>query len=140
MEDLAPPLTLLLLVRNKIECGESIRTAIDLYTKTSNDDFRHDVRRWLIHLDAQQSVEAIIEGQQSPYRRALLRLLEKGLKGFPVFQLLKEVEAEILEASVLELQNKIAIMPIKMLAPLLLLQFPSYMILLIMPFMKGLNL
>ncbi len=137
MEDLAPPLCLLLVVRNKMECGEPIRAAIELYTRSSNEEFRHEVRRWLIAYEAGNATDQIIEEQKSPYRKGLLRLLEKGLSGFPIFQQLKDLEIEIIDASTIEMQRNIAVLPIKMLVPLLFLQFPSYMILLLMPFMRG---
>lgn len=137
MEDLAPPLCLLLVVRNKMECGESVRTAIELYTRSSNEEFRHEVRKWLVAYEAGQTTDHIIESQKSPYRKGLLRLLEKGLSGFPIFQQLQDLETEIIDASSIEMQRNIAVLPIKMLLPLLFFQFPSYMVLLLMPFVRG---
>lgn len=140
MEDLAPPLELLLYVRNRMECGEHIRSGIHAYLAGTNQEFRHQVRRWLLCFESNTSSDLVLAEPMSVHRRALLRLLEKGLHGRPIHQQLIELEHEIVEASAQEVQERISTLPVRLLVPLLLLLFPSYMILLVVPFLKGILL
>lgn len=137
MEDLAPPLELLLVVKHRVECGEHLRSGINAYIHESRQDFRHVVRRWLVSFESQGSASEVVASVESHHRRALLQLLERGLQGLPIHSQLLELEEELVLAAEDELQQKLASLPLKMLLPLLFFIFPSYMILLLAPLLRG---
>lgn len=136
MEGVAPPLELLIVVKSSLECGESVRTGIRNYLRSSSHEFTSVVRQWMFLLDQNMTTQALLDDVPSPYRRALFRVLQQGLQGQSILPTLKELEIEIKEASQREIDRFISLLPIKMLVPLLLFQFPAYLILLLCPLVR----
>lgn len=132
MEDISPSLELLLEVRAALDEGLSVRTGILHFLKGHHGSFKEVVSSWLIKLDQGQETLTLIE-QCHPCRRALLTLLEKGLRGIPVQPHLIELEKEIILSCEAELDDQIQKLPIKMMLPVLFLLFPAYLILLLGP-------
>lgn len=129
MEDLAPPLQLVLTVKSVIENGESVRIGIRKFISQSDSDWARFLARWLLMVESQQRTDKLASEQSSPYRRALLQILEKGLRGETIHPILCEFEKELIDVSKLEIEKHISMLPLKMLVPLLLFQFPAYLIL-----------
>lgn len=139
MEDIAPPLQLALQLRMGLERGEPIRKLIKEYITNSTDELSNQVAQWIAMRDQGLSCSKIENLIKSPYRKALLYLIEKSLRGEGILTQLIQIEEEIKEACRDEIDKKIALMPIKALIPLLFLQFPALLILLFMPLLGQLT-
>lgn len=75
----------------------------------------------------------------SPHRRILLGLLERGLRGEAISSALKDFESEVVQACRSDMDRHLALLPFKMMIPLMLLIFPSLMLLLFGPFLDALS-
>lgn len=143
MEGLAPPLKLLLEVRFAIDNGETVRSGILRYVRKNQDPFCQVVQRWIFAHDQGQTVSESVLKSINLYRRSLLDILSNGLRGHPVRKQLDEFEIELQQACESQIDEFINLLPIKILMPLVLLQFPAFLLLLLGPLfmelMKGLN-
>lgn len=138
MEGLAPPLELLIAVKQSVEQGLSIKKGIQNYLVGEKNEFKEVVLQFLSLLDQGKDVTDLILTNQSMHRRALLGLLVKSLNGFPIYNALVELEAELMSACEEEIQQKIAKLPFLLMIPLLLLLFPSFLLLLFGPLLHNL--
>lgn len=137
MESVAPPLILLMAVKRAIEKGDSVKTGILNYVRKESGDFPHLVTQWLSILQQGQDTRGCLQLCSSIYRRSLLQVLERGLKGEPIYNLLNQMEEEIISACNEEISARIARLPFQMLVPLLLFQFPAFLALLFGPLLKN---
>lgn len=137
MEGVAPPLQLLLSVKRAIEKGQSVKQGIHSYLKKSDGDFPVVVTRWLALLQQGQDPKSCLQGISSIHRRTLLQVLERGLKGDSIHNVLLRLEEEMIEACHDELTQKIAQLPFILLIPLLLFQFPAFLMLLFGPLLQN---
>lgn len=135
MENLAPPLLLVVNLKREMERGRSIREALARYLNETDDEFARTVAAWNVRIE--QGMDFPYSSVKSLSRRALLMLLERGLKGEPVFQHLQRLESEIIENCQDEIQQKLQKLPFILMLPLLLLQFPAFLILLFGPFLEN---
>lgn len=142
MESLAPPLKLCIDVRLALECGESLFSILKKQTRYIPIDFRKDVIGLIYHFEQQGTLRGVKFESKSQYRVCLLTILGCGLAGDPIVQRLVEFEAELKIACEDEVDAFIAGLPLKALIPILLIQFPAFLLLLFGPilkeFMKGL--
>lgn len=142
MEGLAPPLKLTLEVIRQIENGESIRSGIINYLHNNQDEFAYVVTKWIYYYD--QNINetnvhlAKLLQKQSKYRVALLKILILGLKGYPIYDQIRDYEKELLEICENEMEKYISLLPFKTLIPLLLFQFPAFFMLIVIPLLKQL--
>lgn len=140
MEGLAPSLQLAIEMHSSLANGESIRSGIVRFAQDSssnaNREFARTVRRFLIAWDQSQDWRSISRQVESPYRRALLELAAHGLGGQSIQSALIELQREIEVACDEEIKVHIDMLPLKMLLPLLLLQFPAFMMVLFGPLLS----
>ncbi len=138
MEDLAPPMTCLLELQSAQDNGESVRSGFSKYIGQSKDEFGELSRKFLFAWDKGQNWSRLIHEEKSSYRRILLELVASGLSGQSIQIHLKEVQIEIERAMELEIKRHIDLLPIKMLLPLLIFQFPAFLLLLFGPILNQL--
>ena len=140
MEGLAPPLQLAIEMQSSLANGESIRSGIARFASDSpmntSCEFARVVRRFMIAWDQSQDWRSILKQIESPYRRSLLELAAHGLSGQSVQTPLAELQKEIENACDEEIKLHIDMLPLKMLLPLLLLQFPAFMMVLFGPLLS----
>lgn len=137
MEGIAPPVELLICVKRSIEKGQSVRQGILNYIKKGRGEFPIVVTRWLGLFQQGQDTRECIQGVASFYRRTLLQILERGLNGESIHPVLLRLEDEIVEACHEEIATKISQLPFLMLIPLLLFQFPAFLMLLFGPLLQN---
>ncbi len=137
MDHVAPPLQLIAYVKRSIESGQSVRSGVLGFVRSERSDFAKNVSKWLGCLDQGLSTSFLISAQRSQYRRGLLELLERGMRGESVYVYLCQLEQETIEACQDEIDRKLAKLPFLLLAPLLLLQFPAFLILLFGPLLDN---
>jgi hypothetical protein len=102
------------------------------------DEFGADLRRFIFSWDQGGDWRGYISSIRSPQRRALVDLIATALSGQPILTHLEELKLELVNAIDLEIRGHIELLPIKMLVPLLLLQFPAFLVLLFGPLLSRL--
>ena len=135
MEALAPPLEFIIDVRFSIEKGCSIKKAAEIAaSKATDEKWKRNLHIWLGLLEIGRS-SLPIKNSLSPARRQCLDLIEQGMKGESIYSHVCALEEEFLQAAQAEMEQYVATLPIKSLIPLLFFQFPSFLILLLGPFL-----
>ena len=134
MESLNPTLKLIWQVKKAIEKGNSVRAGIKNYLNSEVDPWKHVLAVWQIKLEQGGSVDQIVQSQKSPYRKQLLLILEKGLKGEAILPVLTQLEKETQEKVEMDLEEYTAKVPYILLLPLCLFLFPACLILMLGPF------
>jgi hypothetical protein len=140
MEGLNPPLKCLIEIQAAIQNGETARVGLSRYLHgaTTCDSFAIGVRRFLFAWDQGQNWRAVVTEVKSPHRRALLELIGTALLGQPILSHLEELRIELIRVTEAEIQQHLEMLPLKMLMPLLLFQFPAFLILLFGPLLTRL--
>jgi hypothetical protein len=143
VEGLAPPLKCLIEIQSAIQNGETVRNGLVRYlewtqARCDENPFSSDVRKFLFAWDQGQDWKQVVRRSQTSHRRALLELMAVGLGGQPVQTHLEELRLEIVEACDADIQKHLEMLPVLMLAPLLLLQFPAFLLLLFGPLLNRL--
>ncbi len=133
MESLSPSLKLLLCMKLSLERGESLRQGLQYYFSGASDELTVLVAQWLALRDQGASTLKIKKSISSQYRRVLLDVIDRGLKGESILPILSTLETEIIQACTEELERRTTLLPMKALIPLLLLQFPALAILFLSP-------
>lgn len=134
---IAPPLQLVLHVKRAIERGHSVRQGVLSYLQAERNELSQDVSKWISLCDQGLETAPLLRSQKSLYRRTLLELLERGLRGEAIYSHLGQLEAEIMEACQDEIARKVAKLPFTLLVPLLLMQFPAFLMLLFGPILEN---
>jgi len=140
MEGLSPPLKCLIEVQTALRNGEAVRLGLARYLESAGarEDFAADLRRFLFAWEQGQNWRAVVAGIRSPHRRALLDLMATALSGQPILTHLDELRIELIHATEAEISRHLELLPIKMLAPLLIFQFPAFLLLLFGPLLSRL--
>ena len=143
MEGLAPPLKCLIEVQAALQNGETVQKGLTKYLgfaslSKERDPFALQLRRFLFAWDQGQDWRALIAELSSPQRKALLELIATGLAGQPILSHLEELKLELMEACQADIDHHLELLPIYMLAPLLLFQFPAFLLLLFGPLLARL--
>ncbi|MGZ3726094.1 MAG: hypothetical protein ACXWQQ_09835 [Pseudobdellovibrio sp.] len=136
---MSPPLILLWDVVRALENGYPIAAGVQNYLGRPPDDqlneeFFYQIRTWWL---SQQNVSAAFDvSTLSLNRRQLIKILEMGLNGESVLSHLKALETELVLSCEDEIQKFAALLPLKIMFPLLCLILPSMLILLIVPLLR----
>jgi hypothetical protein len=135
MEALAPSLELLLEVRFGLEKGSGIRATVQDYIEV------HGRTQWGVQLEVWFQLYKMdrstlpILNEMCFARRQVLELIEQGLRGAPIYSQVCFLQDELIQSTQLEIAEFVTKLPLKSLFPLLLLQFPAFLILLLGPFL-----
>lgn len=136
MEIVDPPLLRAIReVRWHLGAGHGMNEAVRAYLENNGDEMAARVRkRW-----AQRTQGAISEPFTSFREQAFWELLARGAAGQPTAEPLRALEDEARAAAESELELHVSTLPFKLLIPLLLFQFPAYLILLLGPMLRELT-
>ena len=139
MEDLTPPLLLMVReLRWRVASGLSMREAVRLHLESAPGQLADELREWWV-LRARDRATTPPPSYRSHLRRAVIELIERGLAGQPTLEHLRALESEIENAAHDELSAHIAALPFRVLLPLLMFQFPAFLILLLGPLLRELG-
>jgi hypothetical protein len=135
MEIIAPSLELLLEVRFGIEKGVGIKRVLDGYIQSqSHSDWSQKLGLWIKLQEMGRPTQTLLA--ELPFaRRQVLEVLEQGLRGETIYSQLCSLQEELMQATELEIDEFVVKLPLKSLIPLLFLQFPAFLLLLIGPFL-----
>jgi hypothetical protein len=132
MEDIAPSLKLLLEVKRAIASGRAVRSGIESFLQFDQYScFAIEFEKSLRQFETTQDIE--ICKNMTILQSALTETLFLGLKGESISSHLDLLEAELVISCECEINEALAVLPLKALLPLLGLIFPSMMMLLIEP-------
>ena len=135
MVPLAPPLKAVLEIRLQMENGISISQSVKNYVQNQpQDEFAKELGLWLFAWETGQKFEKNLSLQ----RKNLMEILNRGLKGDPIMEYLKDFEKETMEVCKEELEKHLEKLPYVCLVPLMLFQFPAFLLLLIGPLVLNL--
>jgi hypothetical protein len=137
MEGLAPPLECLIAVRSSLQNGESVRTGMFRFMQTSKCEFATQIRQFIFDFDRGLDWRARLTQMKSPYRRSLVEICALGLAGEPILTAIDELMAEVQLACDSEIKERLDLLPLQMLFPLLLFLFPAYLLLLFGPLVSS---
>lgn len=130
MDSIAPPLKACLRLRLNIENGQSIKIAIQQYVLREEDTFASVLQDWLA--SQIQGVPFLTSGQ-SFLRIQFLYILGRGLEGKPIAHELYQLEEEMIKISKEDINSHLDRLPSLALIPLLSLQFPAFLLVLLGP-------
>lgn len=134
MESLTPPpLCAVRELRGHLLAGRSMREAVERYLDAHADCFAQDLRERRLRADRSPPPP------KSPLRAALLTVIERGCLGDPSTEALATIEEELERAAEHEIELHLAALPFKILIPMLLFNFPGYMLLLLGPLLRTLT-
>jgi len=140
MESIIPPvLNCVQHIRWQIGSGAGMRDAIRSYLDAHADSFADQLRdHWFLHTQATHRGRQI-RPFATEYQKILWELICRGAQGEPIEAALFGLEQEITHAAQFELDEHVSALPLKVLVPLLLLQFPAYLVLLLGPLLRDLQ-
>jgi hypothetical protein len=141
MEGLAPPLKCLIEIQSTMSNGESVRQGLMQYLQSASpkDGFATEVRTFLHLWEQGRDWRARIASHvASPYRRALLELIASALAGQSILPQLADLKVDMTEACEQDIRHHLELLPLKMLIPLLIFQFPAFLLLLFGPLLRNL--
>jgi hypothetical protein len=149
MDSLAPPLDLCIELRLALENGQSVFRAIKTVLHNGRNEMCVDLSCLLAHAERGEN-SARSDGQEKTsknyerlYRKALLEVIEGGLKGEPILAQLKELESELLKICQSDIDRFVSTLPLKAMVPLMLVQFPAFLLVMLGPIVneliKGFN-
>ncbi len=140
MEGLAPPLKCLIDVQSAIANGETARAGVKRYlaSTSASPEFASALRNFLFCFEQGRDWRTDLSKLKSPYRRALIETISFGMNGQSIAVHLQSLREELESAAEAEIQQHIEMLPLKMLIPLLLFQFPAFLLLLFGPLLQHL--
>ena len=131
MVSIAPPLQAVLHLRLHLESGLSVSQSIKTYVKRfPEEDFAKNLGQWLFfeETDRDYSLDSF-----SCYRKNLIEILKRGLRGEPILEILLEFEKEAVDICKNDLEKHLQKLPFISLFPLMVFQFPAFLLLFIGP-------
>lgn len=138
MENLIPPvLRAVREIRWMIATGHSMSEALGQYLEAVHDPLSLDLREsWTLK---SQAGALGVSKFGSPYQTALWELIVRGTRGEPVLEALTALEEEVELAASEEIERHLAMLPFRALIPLLGLQFPAHLVLLLGPLLRQMH-
>lgn len=134
MEDIANSYHFVLVLKEDILSGMSIRQCIRSYVDLWPNDFSKVLLKWLVSLE-NGTLESFYQTHSSisSFEKALFHLLEQANKGASILNSLEGLEQEMKTASLLQIDEHLGKLPYKLIVPLLLFQFPALLLLILGP-------
>ena len=141
MARIAPPLDLVMTLRMALEGGQSVRGGLKKFCSQSSSDLslfiNSTIHSSLHTFDRPFSSHAQFK-KRSNRTQAVLIVAEQGLRGDPILTSLIDLQKELIEQYRDLSEKEISALPIKNLFPLLCLQLPAIMLVIIGPLIENL--
>ncbi len=136
MEDIAPPLKLLLHLIQDLKNGRSLRGSINNLNRNDESLFFSEIKDLMFRVDQGLEVDAMLSQQASAYRKALMELVIMGLAGHPILVALEDLKPGLEQACLDEIDDHIKKLPFKLLLPMMIFLIPAYLLLIFGPIVK----
>lgn len=138
MEDLTPTLILLWDVKRSLQKGRSVRFGAEMFlNRNICHDFATNFRRYY---RSDNLHAAAADAKTFNYlQRQLLELIQLGASGESILNHITQLEKEVISSCEQEINQYLALLPLKSLVPLMLCLLPAMMLLLLPPLLKMLH-
>lgn len=133
MENLEPTLRLIRAVSAAMDSGDSVRIGISQYLQQPADRLTKKVQCWFQLIERGCPTETYLNQIENIHHQITLRLLERGLRGEPIYSHLCLLGEEVQDQNLAEIEVFLAKLPIRMLLPLVFCLFPAFLLLLLGP-------
>lgn len=133
MDRLADPYLFVENLRYSLDSGESVFGAIKVYVQENSDSFTLLLEQWLIAIQNQNFKPGVFQQELPLFRKSIFDLLDLARQGVSIMDSLKLMEEELLKMCENDLDSHLDKLPFKLMIPMLGLQFPALMILLLGP-------
>lgn len=131
MAHIVPSIAFIQDFKKQIHNGNSVNKTIDSLCRSKEKDvFTLNITRWWLYYNAGKSNRIVMK---TDYEKMLVQVLKRGVEGAPIYEHLQLLETEMIQEFDRQWKAYLESMPFKLLAPLLLFFFPSYVILLFGP-------
>lgn len=138
MEGLNPCLDLVFTLRRGVDAGESPRTTLRRWCQSATP-FALQCEKWMLLYEKGGDADRVFAEVGSKHRRMVLRLIAKSMEGHSIQSALKDLEGEVIAACREEMDRHVALLPYKLMVPLLTLVLPALLILLFGPLLSLLS-
>lgn len=126
-------------VEERLAQGQAVRdAAIGALESLRDRTLRREIFQVVRAFEEPSRESLCLGAATTSYRRSLMSILLDGHRGRPILPRLLELRLEVERQLELDAKAHIEALPIKLLAPLLLLMFPAFLILLLGPILKQL--
>lgn len=140
MADLTPPvLNFTRELQWRIATGQSMREAMRACLDQDSSKFGEKLRDWWHRQQKSEPSGSSFDFFKTQYQQALADIILRGRAGQPTQETLLMLCSEIERATEDALESHLGTLPFKLLVPLLLLQFPALLILLLGPMLRELQ-
>lgn len=122
----------------EIKRGCAVRDAVQSAIQNSSGLWRIVLSEWFKEYSSGRSVQYIYDRLHYMENVNLLTVLEYGLQGYPILQLLESLHMEVSEREKIRMEQKLLSLPYKMMIPLFLFFLPALMWSFLAPFLREL--
>lgn len=133
MDNLAAPYIFVENLRYGLESGESLMTIIKRFVRNDTSDFSLVMERWIVSSQQEKYSPGHFQKNLTLYRRSIFDLLDLAKAGASIIEPLKSMEKELISICENDLQKHLDKLPFQLMIPMLFLQFPAVLILIIGP-------
>ncbi len=131
MAHIVPSISFVKTLKRHLQSGKSVGFAIDQSILEETSEFSVLVQKWKAQLGKTNQENCL--PVETHYQRGLFEILRCGLDGAPIFELLADLEAEMLIEFERQWKSYLERLPLLLSLPLLLFFFPAYIILMFGP-------
>lgn len=135
MDDIAAPYVFIEKLRHELEAGASLLPVLRRYVRENTNDLSEQLELWLLHVQTQSLPVGEVQKSWPLYRKSIFDLLDLSRSGVSIIEPLKSMEQELLKVCENDLQRHLDRLPFKLMVPMLFLQFPAVMLLIVGPLM-----
>lgn len=133
MDNLAASYLFVEHLRYCLESGDTVVTAIKKFVRLERTEFALLLEKWLILSLSEQYNAGEFQKPLSLYRRSVFDLLDLTKTGVSIVEPLKSMEKEMVQICENDLQKHLDMLPFQLMIPMLFLQFPAVLLILIGP-------
>ena len=133
MENLAPPLQVVIFLRRGLGAGQSLRQVMAEMQKISANLDVLELCAWFFQPQSEEAQAEIPRWTRRPEREAVIDILRRAQKGEAILEAIEKLEILLIEVCERELEESLATLPFRALVPLLLFQFPALLLILLGP-------
>jgi hypothetical protein len=134
VENIAPPLTLVIEVKKHLSQGDSLVVGLEQFLRNRRDEFSLQLKRCWIKDPFLMDLNSI--NCQSVFTKELLFLLSEGLNGSPILEKLNEIELMMIDDCLRQIDRHAIVLPYLGMLPIMLLMFPSLLLVILFPILE----
>jgi hypothetical protein len=139
MGNLTPScLRLIWMIRRALEKNQSVVSGVSAFlARKEGDRFRQDFEKWWGAFRAGDTTRGnALRANLNIHQRAVLFLIERGVNGAPIYEVLGQIEKDVMLICEDNIDSHVALLPLRLQVPLMGLIFPAIILLILWPAFK----